>query len=386
MGAVYHLGAVISVFLAILVLIKKEKLLSDIILGAWLFGAGLSLFIYHRINDHEEFYQFLIIIYYFVILIQGPLFYLYVHYLTTRRNRITIRDLLHLLPAMVFLIYVLLLLLTGNLQKIESLTANIVNQPYWQWCVIIVYAVLSIPFYIILAFYNLSLYDKKILDSYSSLEDVELSWLKRCIAGIAFAWIVFIGLEVLIRLTGVLPEGESLKYAYYLFSMVLFYLGLFGIRKTNFFIQNYINQNNDESLSGDNNEVHASNNTKSRLVNIPEDNIRQYITILNSVMEKSHPHLKARLTLKDLSDETEIPVQILSYIINEKFNKNFYEFVNDYRVEEFISRFTKADKSRFTLLAIAMECGFSSKSSFYSIFKKHTGSSPLEYFSSNKLQ
>jgi hypothetical protein len=48
LGAVYHLGAVISIFLAILVLVKKEKMLSDIILGAWLTGSGLNLFIYHH--------------------------------------------------------------------------------------------------------------------------------------------------------------------------------------------------------------------------------------------------------------------------------------------------------------------------------------------------
>jgi len=381
LGAVYHLGAVISVFLAILVLIKKEKLLSDIILGTWLIGAGLNLFIYHRINDHEEFYQFLIIIYYFVILIQGPLFYIYVHCLTTRRHKLTLKNLLHFIPAALFLIYLLSLVITGDVQRISSLTDNIIEQHYWQWCVLIVYAVISIPFYIILAYYNLRLYDKKILDSYSSLEDVELGWLKRCIGGIATAWIVFIGLEAMIRFTGILPEGESLKYSYYIFSMVLFYLGLFGIRKTNFFNENYINLGNEETSPIDRKRIPASNNMRTKLVNIPEDAVIQHITTLNFVMETSRSYLKARLTLKDLSDETEIPVPVISYIINEKFNKNFYEFVNDYRVEEFINRFTEADRSRFTLLAIAMNCGFSSKSSFYSIFKKHTGFTPLEYFS-----
>ena len=386
MGAVYHLGAVISVFLAILVLIKKEKLLSDIILGAWLIGAGINLFIYHRINDHEEFYRILIIIYYFVILTQVPLFYLYVHFLTTRRKKIKIKNILHFIPAALFIIYIFFLLLTGNLIKIDLLTSNIVDQVQWQWSVLIVYAVISIPLYIIMAFYNVRQYDKKILDTYSSLEDIELGWLKRCIGGIAFAWLVFIGLELFIRITHYIPEGESLKYAYYLFSIVLFYLGLFGIRKTNFFIENYININNDEAVIGDKHIVSVESPIKSRLVNFPEDMVQQYITSLNSVMEISRPFLKARLTLKDLSDETEIPVNSLSYIINENYNKNFYEFVNDYRVEEFIKCFTEADKSRFTLLAIAMECGFSSKSSFYSIFKKHTGCTPLDYFKELKKQ
>lgn len=381
MSAVYHLGAVISIFLAILILIKRGKILSDYILGFWLICAGMNLFIYHRINDHEEFYKVIIIIYWMIMVLQSPLFYQYVHFLTRRNDRVKFKDLLHLIPSFLFMMYTLILIIAGKQDSIMELSGNSGAALSPVWILVLLYTVFSIPAYLVLAFYNLKLYDKRILEKYSSLEDVELVWLKRCIAGIALAWLLFIGLEGLSRLTTFIRPGESIRYGYYLFSIVLFYLGIYGIRNTNFFIENYISLSNDETPAENSKAPFAEESLKSRPQNLSDDILKNYVDKLNEVMVSSRPFLKTRLTLKDLSDETGIPAHIISYIINEQFKMNFYEFINGYRVEEFIKRYSESDHSRYTLLAVAMECGFSSKSSFYSIFKKHKGHSPLIYFS-----
>jgi AraC-like DNA-binding protein len=69
----------------------------------------------------------------------------------------------------------------------------------------------------------------------------------------------------------------------------------------------------------------------------------------------------------------------LSQIINQKEKKNFYDFVNTYRFEEFKKLIAQQKNQQYTLLSLAYDCGFSSKSSFNRYFKKATGQTPSEY-------
>jgi AraC-like DNA-binding protein len=69
-------------------------------------------------------------------------------------------------------------------------------------------------------------------------------------------------------------------------------------------------------------------------------------------------------------------------VINEKQNQNLYDFINQYRVEEFKKRLKKVDAQQYTLFGHAQNCGFRSKSSFNEVFKKNTGQTPSQYQSS----
>lgn len=83
------------------------------------------------------------------------------------------------------------------------------------------------------------------------------------------------------------------------------------------------------------------------------------------------------LTLSRLADETGLKVHHLSEVLNQQAGQNFYQFINSYRVEYVCSRFRKDTKSR--VLDISLDAGFSSKSTFNSIFKKFKGMTPTEY-------
>jgi AraC-like DNA-binding protein len=96
-------------------------------------------------------------------------------------------------------------------------------------------------------------------------------------------------------------------------------------------------------------------------------------------MNQSKPYLNRELTIYDLSDQLQIPRHILSEVINEHMGKNFYNLVNDYRVQEVKDRLESPDYKYLTILAIAYDSGFNAKSSFNTIFKEKTGSTPSEY-------
>ena len=96
-------------------------------------------------------------------------------------------------------------------------------------------------------------------------------------------------------------------------------------------------------------------------------------------MANEKPYLDPKLSLAGLAQLLEISPNQLSQIINQEAQVNFHDFVNNYRIEEFIER--ASINKNFSLLALALDSGFNSKSSFNTIFKKQKGLAPSQYLS-----
>ena len=96
-------------------------------------------------------------------------------------------------------------------------------------------------------------------------------------------------------------------------------------------------------------------------------------------MKSEKPYLDSELSIVKLAGLLNIPHHHLSQVINEQLGKNFFEFINEYRVEEVKQLMAKNKDRKFTLLSIAHDGGFNSKSSFNSTFKKYTNNTPKEY-------
>jgi AraC-like DNA-binding protein len=95
-------------------------------------------------------------------------------------------------------------------------------------------------------------------------------------------------------------------------------------------------------------------------------------------MESEKLYLDPLLTLDSMARLLGISSKYLSQTINECFSMNFSDFINSFRVKEFI-RLLKQDTRNQTILNISIDAGFNSKSAFNQAFKKHTGSSPSNY-------
>ncbi|KQX15145.1 AraC family transcriptional regulator [Flavobacterium sp. Root420] len=98
---------------------------------------------------------------------------------------------------------------------------------------------------------------------------------------------------------------------------------------------------------------------------------------LENVMNAKSLYKNPNLSLQDLSQELNISSHQLSQFLNNNLNKNFTSFVNEFRINEACKIITSNDK--FTLEAVGYDVGFNSKSTFFSAFKKHTGTTPLNY-------
>ncbi len=108
-------------------------------------------------------------------------------------------------------------------------------------------------------------------------------------------------------------------------------------------------------------------------------------SLLLKTMEEEHPYLDPSLSLDKLASRTEMNPKYLSLILNNTLNKNFYEFVNEYRIEKVKELLLSPALKHLTIAAIANEAGFNSKSSFNSIFKKYTNQTPKEYLRQNHI-
>lgn len=96
-------------------------------------------------------------------------------------------------------------------------------------------------------------------------------------------------------------------------------------------------------------------------------------------MKEKKPYLRPTLTIAHIAAELKMPGRFISQVINEDLNKNFFDFINSYRIDEVIASFKDRNNDNLTISALMYDAGFNSKSVFNAAFKKHTGVTPSEY-------
>ena len=100
---------------------------------------------------------------------------------------------------------------------------------------------------------------------------------------------------------------------------------------------------------------------------------------LTQLMETEKIYTESELSLSELANRLNTLPNYLSQVINDKEGKNFYDYINMLRIEEFKTLVSRPENRKYTLLSLSYDCGFNSKSSFNKNFKKVTGLSPSEY-------
>ncbi|MBG0860928.1 MAG: AraC family transcriptional regulator [Bacteroidales bacterium] len=223
--------------------------------------------------------------------------------------------------------------------------------------------------YIFLTFLLLRRHHRNILNNLSnSNENSNLHWLRNLLAGMLVIWLV-------VLLSDFAIDSALRDTAIYIsVSIFVVFIGFFGLRQGDIFM-NLPDGYLIEGLTEDNKQHY----TKSGLKEERATEIKQQLEIL---MAERKLFLDENISLPQLADIINIHPNYLSQVINGRFQKNFYDFINSYRVEEFKRIVSLGKNVNKTFFALALDCGFNSKASFNSSFKKITGTTPSGFVKS----
>jgi AraC-like DNA-binding protein len=124
---------------------------------------------------------------------------------------------------------------------------------------------------------------------------------------------------------------------------------------------------------------HLEGRKKYKRSGLTSEHSRDIVKKLDEVINSQKLFLNPQLTLSDLAEAIDESTNTVSQALNENLGKNYYEYINSFRLDNFIELFKDPRYNQFTMLAVAYESGFNSKSTFNAYFKKSMGKTPREY-------
>ena len=211
--------------------------------------------------------------------------------------------------------------------------------------------------------------DINIFNNFSSYENVNLQWLRKLIYTFGVIWtvlMIFATVHHVFQMFSWIFCTHGLMLS---LSAFIILIGYYGLKQNEIFIQ-YPDRKT---------EYVTEPKTKYAGVFLKETDTENYVSKLKQFMATEKPYLEADLSLPELANQLDIPSHHLSRVINEQFGVNFFDFINQYRVEEVKSRINNPEFENLSLLGIAFDCGFNTKSAFNRVFKKMTGFTPSEF-------
>lgn len=217
------------------------------------------------------------------------------------------------------------------------------------------------------------------IQDYYSYKDVYLTiqWSYLIIIFFAFGYIFVVVAELFIYKS---LRLVSLDIQLVLITVFIYILGYLGIHQQPVYLNlldDFVSDagkkpNSEKEAESSSNEKYANNKLSDSLK-------EEYKTRLLDFLEKEKPYLQPKLSINELANSLHIPKHFISQIINDSLGHTFYSLINSHRVEEVKRRISEDKQDKFTLLAIAFDSGFNSKSGFINNFKLETGLTPLEY-------
>lgn len=415
--AILYIGLAQSLFAAFVLATKKRVTISDRIMIACLLTFSLKFVMFLLHTQYGEFFN-LEISMGLIPLTFGPYVYLYTVYLVDRKMKFDYRDLLHFVPFV---------LSTFAYYTFFKDDVNFTDVTYFQndrfLAVRVIYGLVfftSIVAYIVLTFIKLRKFRKGLVEHFSYLSrQLRLLWLN-------FIPSLFGALFLVYFITGGINAFsyhkviDTVMLSHIGLTIIAFAVSYFGVRQASLFKPVHVKDENPEQTpseisihgSTEQKDVSAAEGNTAKLEaagkngaenDVPvrkeialngadekkkprfaEKKAQELIAKLNRHMEEEKPYLNPELTLYDLASQINLSKNELTELLNIHIGKNFFSYVNDFRLKAVIRRLENPNYDHYTIIAIAYDCGFNSKSTFNNLFKQFTGFTPSEY-KKNKL-
>jgi AraC-like DNA-binding protein len=366
MNQIYELLCIIASFQLFLFSIflfkqKKGKMISNRILCLFFLSKSISIL------DSIVFYNFNFIFtncpYLFFTagsfdFLFAPTLYLYIKSIVIKNFKLRKLDLLHLIPIFIYLFFFISQyhIHSSDTQR-KIIQAGFMNGIFIKYILYTLFHSL-VFIYMIFTAKLLINYSKELKNNYSSIEKISISWLKIVIIGFFLMWIFYL-INYILYLMGL----NNIAVLNLLGKLTLVGFSSFIIYKVLI---------NPEVITG----IILSNKKNN---NVYKPINKRELEKLTFYMTSEKPYLEHNLIIQELAERLSISQRKLSFIINKELKKNFFDFINEYRINEAKTLLSKPEFSKKTILEILYEVGFNSKSVFNSIFKKQTGYTPTEF-------
>lgn len=299
-----------------------------------------------------------------------PFYFLYAKYLTGKSEKFNRIDWIHFLPFVLYKLYLIPFYLMSQKEIFDFLNASLISNHPLQYIIFNWILIFQGLIYLILVVKRVKNRDDYIEEHFSSNYKIKLDWLKNASYLGILTTLVFMTENILLFVNNNISETFGLSSI--AAGLYIYAIGYLGLSRSGVFT---------ELVTIETEELEKENatNDKYEKSGLSKENADEYYKKLILLMEKEKVFKQNKLTLGELAEMISISSHNLSEVINSKTGMKFFDFINQYRIDEVKKELIKKENEKLTLLAIAMDAGFNSKSSFNTLFKKYVGLTPSKF-------
>lgn len=385
-------GIITGIFVTIILLSEKQNAQANRFLSALVVVSVGTLF--HNFLIESGIYNQYNSLYFLPIIFSlgvGPLLYLYVNRLIGIKKLSNASLFFHLLPVIIQVLLYTWCFLQSNETKYDIYTS--VYEPYWKPLQnFLVY--ISVAIYLLLCFKEIKYYKAKLDDFYSNNYKLTLRWLKSLLY-------IFMGYYVLLIFFQLAASSFSFSADYFpsdlIRCLILFVIAFFAIRQNGLIeiqkniesveIKRIIEESSSDQVEVEETQKIPSSDIKTdnKVEEFKSKQINETLLakIIN-IVEVDQLFLNENLTVNDIAVKLGYSSRSISQTINAGLQKSFSRFINEYRVNLFREKRNSDANANLSIMGLAYDCGFNSKTTFNRTYKEITGSLPKEQISSEK--
>lgn len=369
--SLYHIICVIASFLAVslgcfLLFIKSKPNRANVFLGLLLLVYSLFFLpgLFETLGILDEL-PHIIRLNFFAGTLVGPLTYLYCKASIHKALLSLKKNVLHFIPFLVSFFWFWPTLITSGEAKLVIYRITITEGKVPEVKFVIISMALIALVYTVISIRMTSKYLNYIKNTRSNLDTSFYRWLLFLSCSLAFPILAV----VIITISS--PQIFSILTSTFTLASFIFIIYITLTVRPKFF----------HDIPHQLPVINDLQEEKSKYKNsyLQESQKDKYQRKLLAYMKTEKPYLDPELTIAEFSKQLHIPSYYVSQIINEKLDVNFLDFVNRYRIKEVKSKLLNKNLNHLTIISLAYESGFNSKTAFYSAFKKHVGTTPSQF-------
>jgi AraC-like DNA-binding protein len=306
------------------------------------------------------------------------LLYLYVRTSINENPRFRKKDLLHFTVPAVLLLGSIILPGSYEIEEGMSHAPKIEIGTFIYSGISLIY----IMVYIVIIFRKIRRHQEELPNHFSyTSSHITFNWIKIVILLFIFNWVIT-GIAMMINVlfqSQLINPGLVFFINFAVFSFAISYFGFF---QPSIFLA----PRSSELIRESSPILEVEDDkTKYKKSNLTEDRANEYLQRITALLEAERLYLKPDLSIQEISNKLEVPKHYLTESLNTYMGKNFYTLINEYRIGEFKELAAEEKNKHLTLLALAYDAGFNSKSAFNLVFKKQTGETPSQFLRTLRL-